>query len=319
MDKPSILIIDDAPGTGGYLLEVLSGYAPRLAGSGAEGLALLEQVAPDLVLLSASLADTDGFELCRKIKTGSDNRELPLIFVSSQNDPKDKIKGLESGAGDFLSEPFDPGEILARVRTQLELHRLTRRLRQANENLSSALVEIRKQNRTLKIELEAAAAVQRALLPGPARDIPNLSLEWRLSPSASVAGDLLDWFVLDKSRIGFYLADVSGHGAASGLIAASIHQALTPRADQSSLVRALVADGGEWAPSAPVEIAGELEKIFPYDRFEKYFTMVYGVLNHRTGVLSYLTAGHPRPPGGGRAGRVQGTGNHGPSHRPQGG
>ena len=263
MDKPAILIIDDSPRTRRYLLEILCGYTPLAAASGGEGLALLAERGIDLVLMSASLGDMDGFQICRTIKSRPEYRELPLIFISARNNPQDKIQGLDSGAADFICEPFDAGEILARVRTQLELHSLNRRLRQANEKISSALVEIRNQNRILRIELEAAAAVQRALLPGPVCDIPNLNLEWRLAPSASVAGDLLDWFVLDKSRIGFYLADVSGHGAASGLLAASIHQALTPRPDRSSLVRALIPDGGGWVATEPREIAQELEKFFP--------------------------------------------------------
>lgn len=294
MDRPLILIIDDSPKSL-YLREVLNDYGLIMASSGREGLKAAEENNPDLVLLSAVLKDGKGFEVCRSLKKIPGHRELPLIFISAEADPEDKVRGLALGAADFICEPFVSGEILARVRTQLEIHRLNRNLRRANEKLSSALVEIRKQNRTLKMELEAAAAVQRALLPGPAQDIPNLKFEWRLSPSASVAGDLLDWYVLDESKIGFYLVDVSGHGAASGLMAASIHQALTPRFDRSCLVRGLVSASCGWVPTPPDEIGRELEKIFPYDRFEKYFTMVYGILNHRTGLLSYLTAGHPRP------------------------
>ena len=192
-----------------------------------------------------------------------------------------------------MGPPLDPAEIAARVGHQLEIRRLNQRLRRNGRRLAGALARIRRQNSRLRLELEAAAAVQRALLPeGPAR-VPNLSLEWRLLPSSSVAGDILDWYVLDESRVGFYLADVSGHGAASGLLAASLHQALTPRADRPSLVR--TREGGFWRPTPPAEVALELERIFPYQRFEKYFTLVYGVLNHRTGRLDYLTAGHPRP------------------------
>ncbi len=295
MDQPLILIIDDSASERLLLEEALSGYGLLTASTGEEGLRAAAEKNPDLILLSASLKDGSGFEVGRSLKRGFGEEEPPLIFISARAAPEDRIRGLELGAADFICGPLVPGELLARVRNRLEIHRLNRRLRRTNEKLSSALAEIRNQNQTLKKELEAAAAVQRALLPGPAGEIPNLNLEWRLSPSASVAGDLLDWFVLDGSRVGFYVVDVSGHGAASGLLAASIHQALAPRSDRSGLVRTLVPDSGGWAPTPPEEIGRELEKIFPYERFEKYFTLVYGILNHRTGVLSYLTAGHPRP------------------------
>ncbi len=291
---PSILILDDSAEAGPLLEEALAEYAPVRV-SFREGADLSEEGGPDLVILCLGFRDRDGLELCRGIKKRGGKKYLPVIIVSESDDPGARIRSLEAGAADFLGPPLDPGEVAARIGNQLEIHRLNRKLRLSNQKLASALARIRRQNSRLKVELEAAAAVQRALLPGPAAHIPNLNLEWRLSPSTSVAGDLLDWYVLDESRVGFYLADVSGHGAASGLLAASIHQALTPRSDRSCLVRTLPGGEGYWRPTPPEEVARELERIFPYQRFEKYFTMVYGVLNHRTGRLAYLTAGHPRP------------------------
>ncbi len=164
-------------------------------------------------------------------------------------------------------------------------------IRQMEEDLR----QIQHRKKEMEKELDAAAAIQRALLPKSSPAVEPLSFGWRLKPSSTVAGDIFDVFRLDNDHVGLYIVDVSGHGVASGLLAASIHQALLPRPDQTSLVRTWDQKKSRFIITNPKTVTAELEQIFPFERFEKYFTIVYLVLNHRTGRLTYASAGHPRP------------------------
>jgi len=295
MNRPLILLIDDSRLAPSYLRKVLPEFEIIDASSGEEGLIRLRELTPELVLLDVMMPGLDGFQVCRLIKAQPKHRDLPVIFLTARDDVQAKVSGLELGAADYITKPFDPAEVQARVRIQLEVHRLNRSLQEANDNLARALGEISRQNKAMNLEMDAAAAVQRALLPSVPPPVENLEFQWRFLPSAVVAGDLFDVYNLDRSHVGFYLLDVSGHGVASGLLAASVHQALVPRSRQSSLVRTLKAEGKGYHLTPPEQVAAELERNFPYDRFEKFFTLAYFVLDHRTGQLAYANAGHPRP------------------------
>lgn len=109
-----ILIVDDASD----LREVLSlylknaGYEVEEAENGIEALEVLEDFHPDLMILDIMMPKMDGYELIRSL---GEDRDFPIIFLSAKTEVKDKIKGLHMGADDYISKPFDPGEVLARV------------------------------------------------------------------------------------------------------------------------------------------------------------------------------------------------------------
>lgn len=109
-----ILIVDDAPD----LREVLSlylrnaGYEVYEAENGIAALEVLEDLEPDLMILDIMMPKMDGYQLIRAL---GDEREFPIIFLSAKTEVQDKIKGLHMGADDYISKPFDPGEVLARV------------------------------------------------------------------------------------------------------------------------------------------------------------------------------------------------------------
>lgn len=289
-----LLIIDPSPETVPYLAKVLTGYELIWAQSGLEGLELVRSSYPDIVLLDVELPRMNGFDVVRRIKADPKTTEIPVIFLTANDKTEDKVKGLELGASDYITKPFDPTEVRARVRTQHQIHDLNRSLRQANDQLEAALKSISRRTELISRDVEAAASVQRALLPTTGLPVKSVKFEWRFIPSAGVAGDLLDFYVLDQDRIGFYVVDVSGHGVASGLLASSIHQAMIPVLDRTSLVRSRL-DDGTFRVAPPEEVAAELERTFPYERFDKYFTMFYGVLDHRIGKMTYFNAGHPPP------------------------
>lgn len=115
---PEILIIEDERPIAELLKYSLEreGYAVRMAHTGADGLAEIEAALPDLVLLDLMLPDMDGLDICRQV---TQQRKVPIIIVSAKNDQVDKIIGLEYGADDYITKPFDIREVLLRMQSVL--------------------------------------------------------------------------------------------------------------------------------------------------------------------------------------------------------
>ncbi|ALV04974.1 AraC family two component transcriptional regulator [Roseateles depolymerans] len=119
---PLILLIDDVPEDLRWLNELLrKEYRMALAHSGQQGLQRAQALRPQLILLDVGLPDMDGFALCRLLKTDPITAAIPVLFLSAHNQPDDRVNGLGLGAVDFISKPFWPEEVLARVRVHLAL------------------------------------------------------------------------------------------------------------------------------------------------------------------------------------------------------
>ena len=140
-----ILIVDDNPINRRLLQAILAkqGYATIMASNGEEAVDLALSENPDLILLDVMMPRKDGFQVCTEIKQYPAFAETPIIFLSSLSAATDRIRGLELGATDYICKPFDIGEVLARVKTQLRVGTLTRELRAANHELQmrQALLE----------------------------------------------------------------------------------------------------------------------------------------------------------------------------------
>ncbi|MBC7719741.1 MAG: response regulator transcription factor [Chitinophagaceae bacterium] len=122
MTQQQLLMIEDdtrlATMVGEYLRQ--SGYGFTHAADGATGLAALQASSPDLVILDLMLPDMDGLEVCRRIKAlGADGAKAAVLMLTAKGDPMDRIVGLEIGADDYLPKPFEPRELLARIRAVL--------------------------------------------------------------------------------------------------------------------------------------------------------------------------------------------------------
>ena len=113
-----ILMIEDDVSLASMLSEYLQGTGVQVeaAHDAASGLAALARTKPDAVILDVMLPDLDGFEVCRRIRAGSD---VPVIMLTARGDDADRIVGLELGADDYLPKPFNPRELLARLRAVL--------------------------------------------------------------------------------------------------------------------------------------------------------------------------------------------------------
>ena len=124
-----ILLVDDEATNLHVLRETLAGPNYRLfvARSGEEALKVARRAKPSLVLLDVVMPGIDGYETCRRLKEDPDTRDAAVIFLSALNDPKDRVRGFEAGAVDFISKPVQAEEVIARVNTHLTIQRLLRR------------------------------------------------------------------------------------------------------------------------------------------------------------------------------------------------
>jgi putative two-component system response regulator len=129
-DNGSIVIVDDNPNNLQILGSMLQqeGYKVRPALSGELALRAIAASPPDLVLLDIRMPGMDGYETCRRLKAQPETVDIPVIFVSALNESEDKLTAFNTGAVDYVSKPFNTAEVLARVRAQMQLHRMQRRL-----------------------------------------------------------------------------------------------------------------------------------------------------------------------------------------------
>ncbi len=133
----TILIVDDDHTARETLIAILEGekHQLELASSGMDALQALEKLQPDLILLDVMMPGMDGFDVCRRIRSTPKLAEVPIILLTALDDRRSLLRGIESGADDFLSKPVDRHELLARVRTITRLNRYNILMKQ-RENLS---------------------------------------------------------------------------------------------------------------------------------------------------------------------------------------
>jgi DNA-binding NtrC family response regulator len=140
-DADRILLVDDDATNLDVLRHTLDGHGYRLfvTRSGESAIEVARRVHPALVLLDVVMPGIDGYETCRRLKDDPQTREAAVIFLSSLDEAKDKVRGLEVGAVDFVSKPFQKDEVVARVNTHLTLQRLRRQLETRNAELAREL------------------------------------------------------------------------------------------------------------------------------------------------------------------------------------
>jgi len=169
---PRVVVADDNPDMRDLLRFVLSkDYQVRFASNGREALDLIHADRPDIVLTDVMMPEMSGTELCDRLKSDEVTSDLPVVLVTSKADQEMKVKGLQLGADDYVTKPFHPRELLARVGGLVHVHQLQEELRIKNESLESALSELRSTQNVL-VESERRAAVGE-LAAGVAHEVNN--------------------------------------------------------------------------------------------------------------------------------------------------
>ena len=151
------------------------------------------------------------------------------------------------------------------------------------EEKNLALKEKQKQ---IDQDLKAAAGIQKSLLPNIAPKFPNVKIAWKFKPCERIGGDIFNIHSPDNKHIGFYMLDVCGHGVSAALISVTVSQFIQN-------IRDLLADETGIVP--PEKVLNRINKEFPFERFDSYFTIIYMTVDLYDGCLTYSCAGHPPP------------------------
>lgn len=262
----TILVVDDAPSNIQIVNSILKdSYKIRIATNGAKALELAKtDPAPDLVLLDVMMPGMDGYEVCTRLKSDADTRDIPVIFLTGQTETEDETRGFSVGAVDYIHKPFSPAVVKARVETHLAL-------RGMREQLALQLKEIQK-------ELETARLIQQSILPEVLPNIEGLDIAARYVPMTSVAGDFYDFLTVDDKRLGVLVADVSGHGMPAALIASMLKIAFAAQCDHA-------ADPARVLQGLNQALCGKFQ--------HHYVTAAYAFLDMGKRTLTYAGAGHP--------------------------
>jgi len=179
-----ILIVEDDPLEADLLKQELSdrGYETCWAGDGEKALALIQKTPPDLILLDVVLPGMGGLEVVRKIKSNPRTRFIPVIMVTALSDLEERIKGLDSGADDYITKPFKTFELLARVRSMLRIHRMYRDLSAARAELKESQAE----NSLLRQEIQRKYAFDQIIGQSPAMEKVFYLMEKAIESPVSV-------------------------------------------------------------------------------------------------------------------------------------
>jgi two-component system sensor histidine kinase/response regulator len=158
MKKPSVYIVDDNPDNLQVLGNTLKNedYHIEFATNGETALEWIKDQEFDLILLDVMMPEMDGFEVCKRIRSDSNFNDLPIIFLTAQTDKESILKGFECGAQDYVTKPFDTPELLARVKTHLELKNSRTQLEELNQQLEEKVKERTRQLHEANQELKQA-------------------------------------------------------------------------------------------------------------------------------------------------------------------
>ncbi|MFC1815816.1 PP2C family protein-serine/threonine phosphatase [Thermodesulfobacteriota bacterium] len=153
-------------------------------------------------------------------------------------------------------------------------------------NLNDELID---KERRLDLDLKSAAEIQKSLLPQKSFVVENLEIAWKFEPCEYMGGDIFNIFQIDSEHLGIYMLDVSGHGVPAAMITVSVSQFL-----QQNIVH-LLKDKQNSLLMAPAQVLNALDKEFPFERFNNFFTITYVIINTNSGDTIYSNAGHPYP------------------------
>ena len=202
-----VLIVDDVKANVDVLVQALrDDYKLSVALGGQQALDAVARGAPDLVLLDIMMPDVDGYEVCRRLRAAEATRELPIMFLSSLEDVKDKALGFEVGGNDYLTKPFEVLEVKARVRSLLKAKAYADAIKAAAER-----------------DLRIASEIQMGLLPADVSsqiEGTGLEIHAALEPARMVGGDLYEVLRLGADRVLVAVGDVSGKGIPAALFMA---------------------------------------------------------------------------------------------------
>jgi sigma-B regulation protein RsbU (phosphoserine phosphatase) len=277
VDRPvTVLLIDDQAIVAESVRRMLAGEPDivfHYCQNPAKAIETANQVQPTVILQDLVMPDIDGLMLVKFFRANKATRDVPLIVLSSKEEPVIKAQAFALGANDYLVKLPDKLEVLARIRYHSRGYIALLERNEAYERLAESQAE-------LAAEINNAARYVKSLLPRPLKS--EYAIDWRFVPSVHLGGDMFGYHWIDPEHFALYLLDVSGHGVGSSLLAVSAANVLSGRSLADTDFR------------DPAQVLSRLNDVFQMERQDnKYFTIWYGVLHKKTRQLAYSNGGHP--------------------------
>jgi phosphoserine phosphatase RsbU/P len=295
--RSRVLIVDDSRAQRRVLALQLQrwGYDVTEAASGGEALVMCAATPYDIIISDWMMPGLTGVEFCREIRALPSEIYSYFILLTSKSDTAEITRGLEAGADDFLTKPFNADELRARLRAGERIVSMQRQLVQKNQVIRAALDEIQNLYDSLDRDLQEARKLQLTLMRDRRHDFDQGFTTILMRPSGHVGGDLVGSFRINDGRISLYSVDVSGHGVASAMMTARLAGLLSGGSpDQNIAIRkASLGQQFAWSPDT---VASKLNRLMIEDvQADQYFTLAYAEVDMVTGNLALVQAGHPHP------------------------
>jgi serine phosphatase RsbU (regulator of sigma subunit) len=255
---------------------------------GEAGIAAVAASPPDLVLCDLRMPGMDGLEVLQRLH--AEHPELPVVVVSGTGVLSDAVEALRMGAWDFVTKPIQDLAVLQHaIDRALEKARLQRENSRIQCELQRANRQMRQHLDQLQQDADAGRNLQLQLMPPRERLMGAYRFNRFLLPSLYLSGDFVDYFLIDAGHIGFYLADVSGHGVPSALVTVLVKSLVDHQLE-------LHQNEGEHLILDPAGLLTRLSADLLAQRLDKYLTIFYGVIDTDQNRLTFSNGGHfPAP------------------------
>ena len=280
-----ILIIDDEELIQEILANHLEGRGFRVtqASDGQAGLDQIRRDPPDLVLCDLRMPGLDGLQVLSSVSR--EFPELPILVVSGLGGISDAIQALKLGAWDYVTKPIEDMAILEHaIQHALERAWLRRENREYREYLETVNEQLQQTLRRLREDETAARRIQFQLLPENEKSYRNYRFSRHLLTSQYLSGDFVDHFAIDGDHVGFYIADVSGHGVSSAFVTVMLKSYM-------GRYRELHRQKRDKGILNPAETLSRLNREVFSCHMDKYLTMFYGVIDRANNQLCYSGGG----------------------------
>ena len=284
-----VIVADDDLSQRMYLAALLKrlGHESVTVVNGGDALEVLGRTDISLVISDVDMPDFDGLRLARAVRSRDFGRYVYLLLVTGQDSAADYVSGLEAGADDFMPKPIRFPLLAVRLKAAERLLRYEEELRIKTRHLAAA-------TRQVEDDLAAAGAAQRASLPEAGLQLPGCRIQPLFLPSQHVSGDMFNYFAIADDLVGFYAADVSGHGVRAALVAAMLGHLVNAEFFGEAVLGHRVEDACRTV--RPERLAERLNRRFLQQRdSDIYFTLLCGVIDVAAERAVLCQAGHPHP------------------------
>lgn len=274
--RVTVLLVDDQQIVAEAVRRMLAAepdIAFHYCGDPVKAIPEANRIGPTVILQDLVMPEVEGLTLLRFYRANPATRDVPVVVLSSKEEPAVKAQAFAQGASDYLVKLPDRVELVARIRHHSAGYI---NLLQRNE----AYRALKESQRLLAEDMAQASQYVQSLLPAPLTGTPLT--DWRFKPSATLGGDGFGYHWVDAEHFAVYLLDVCGHGVKAALLAVSA----------LNVLRSQNLPGRDFRD--PGQVLAGLNEAFPMEKqYNMYFTLWYGVFHTPTRRLTYAGGGHP--------------------------